>query len=1039
MSTPNTFSFVESENQILNFWQQNSIFEKSMEQTKNGSPYIFYDGPPFATGLPHHGHLVGSTLKDVIPRYFTMKGFHVDRRFGWDCHGLPIEHEIDKKLGMSAHDAVKELGIAGYSNECRGIVQKYTSEWKKTIDRMGRWVSFDRQYKTMDFSYMESVWWVFKSLWDKDLVYQSTKVMPFSTSLGTVLSNFEAGLNYQTVQDPAVTVLFQIKDSDEYIAAWTTTPWTLPSNLALCVNEEIDYSLVEDEHGRKIYFASARLEAYKKKNLKVIKENIKGLDLKGKKYIPLFDYFSELESEGAFQVIADGYVTTESGTGIVHNAPSFGEDDERVTRESGIKANVCPVLNSGKFHSDVKDFAGMHIKDADKEIIKHLKASGALFDHSSYSHSYPFCYRSNTPLIYKAVPSWYVNVTKVKGDMIKANQEINWTPEHLKNGRFGKWLDNARDWAVSRNRVWGTPIPIWHNEENGKFLCIGSAQELAKYSGFEAKDLHRETVDDIEIKVDGEPGVYKRIPEVLDCWFESGSMPYAQLHYPFENKDVFEKGFPAEFIAEGLDQTRGWFYTLTVLAAALFKKPAFKNVIVNGLVLAQDGKKMSKSLRNYTDPSILMEKYGADALRLFLINSALVKGEDLKFTDDGVKDMVRRVLLPWYNSFKFFQTYADVDKWKPNVALDEFEPTEVLDKWIISKLQTLVEQVNSEMNQYHLYNVIPPLFDFIDDLTNWYIRLNRKRFWASDGEAESLRKGDAYHTLYFTLKEISKLMAPFAPFLSEKLFQELGKLSTIDEKVSVHLCTFPELIESLRLPALEDAVKRMQEVILLGRTERLNAKIKVKTPLKDILVIHRDEKILSEMKQLESALKVELNIKNVNYSTDEYSYIELKALPNSPVLGKKLGKDFGKYRNLISKLSTDDILNLEEVGTIEIGDQTFDQNEILVQRQTKEGSSAVSNKYISIVLNTELSKDLIKEGMAREILNRIQKTRKEIDFKVDQRVKMTINCDAKLRDVIENYTDYLKSEALIDEISFTENELKFKFDIDEQKLEINLV
>jgi len=1027
------FSFIETEHQILSFWEKEQIFQKSLDKNSKDKPYIFYDGPPFATGLPHHGHLVGSTLKDIIPRYFTMKGYYVERRFGWDCHGLPIEHEIDKLLGMSAHVAVEKLGVKQYNDECRKIVQRYTSEWKKTINRIGRWVDFENQYKTMDLSFMESVWWVFKSLWDKGLVYQSTKVMPFSTELGTVLSNFEAGSDYRNVQDPAITVLFNLKDSEHSIAAWTTTPWTLPSNLGLCVNEELDYCLVKDQESSKtFYIAKDRIESYEKFTFEILEE-IKGSKLTGLEYIPLFNFFEHERSNGAFKIHADSYVSTDSGTGIVHLAPAFGEDDERVMKANNVTANVCPVKNDGTFTSEVTDYAGMFIKEADKEIMKALKEKGNLLEQSQITHSYPFCPRSKTPLIYKAIPSWFINVTKVKEDMIAANEEINWVPSHLKTGRFGKWIGNAKDWAVSRNRVWGTPIPIWYNEELDKHLCVGSIQELAKYSGKTLTDLHREHVDDLEIKIDGEAGVYKRIPEVLDCWFESGSMPYAQLHFPFENEEVFKNGFPAQFIAEGLDQTRGWFYTLTVLAAALYKKPAFKNVIVNGMVLASDGKKMSKSLKNYTPPDELMEKYGADALRLSLINSALVKAEDLKFKDDGVKEMVRKALLPWFNAYKFFNTYSNVDSWKPKVKFHDYKPAHVLDQWIISKMQTLIENTNKEMDQYKLYNVIPHLFDFIDDLTNWYIRLNRKRFWADNSDEHREDKESAYHALYFTLRELSKLMAPFAPFLSEYLYLELDKLNPSGVQ-SVHLCDYPVHNESLRSKVLEDAVKRMQEVILLGRQKRIQEKVKVKIPLRTLTIIHEEQSILDEIKKLESPIKVELNIKEILYATNELDYIRLYALPNSPILGKKLGKDFKKYKDLIGQLTSEEIAKLEDNGSLKLGDLEFSQEEILIYREAKVGSQALSNRYISIDMSCELDEELINEGISREVVNRIQKSRKEKNFSVEQRVVVNFQGDDAIIKIIKDFESYISKESLIENCKYNNTNPEFEFTINELKL-----
>ena len=659
------FSFVEMEHDILKLWQDTDAFQLSLANTQGKKPYIFYDGPPFATGLPHHGHLVASTIKDVVPRYWTMKGRYVMRRFGWDCHGLPIEHEIDKQLGMSAQDAVEKLGVAGYNDECRAIVQRYVKEWRHTITRIGRWIDFDNDYKTMDAWYMESVWWVFKQLWDKGLIYQGVKVVPVSTALGTPLANFEATSNYQDVQDPAITVLLKLADEDAHLAIWTTTPWTVPSNLAVCVGDEIEYSLIVDEEsGKHIYLATERLEHYQGDTEFRVVKTLLGKELVGRRYEPVFDYFADKADEGAFVVISGDYVTTDSGTGLVHQAPAFGEEDYKAFQAAGLEAFACPVSLHGEFTDEVPDFAGRHVKEADKDIISALKTKGALYRQDVIQHSYPYCYRSDTPLIYRAIPSWYVRVTAFKDNLKAANEQINWVPEHIKHGRFGNWLDGAIDWAISRNRVWGTPLPVWVNDETGKALCVGSIDELYNYTGVRVDDLHREHVDDLTF-VEGESGTYRRIEEVLDCWFESGSMPYAQLHFPFENEDVFNAGFPAEFIAEGLDQTRGWFYTLTVLGGALFDQPAFRNVIVNGMVMAEDGKKMSKRLKNYTPPDELMESYGADALRLYLINSGLVRGEEQRFADSGVRDMVRRALLPWYNAYSFLRTYAEIDEWSP--------------------------------------------------------------------------------------------------------------------------------------------------------------------------------------------------------------------------------------------------------------------------------------------------------------------------------------------------------------------------------------
>lgn len=1005
------FSFIETERQLQKQWKDRGIFRKSLEQTKAKAPYIFYDGPPFATGLPHHGHIVASTLKDIVPRYFTMKGYYVDRRFGWDCHGLPIEQEIDKKFGMSASDYVAQNGVAAYNKECRGIVDRYVVEWERTIGRLGRWVDFENDYKTMDPEFMESVWWVFKSIWDKGLIYQGNKIVPYSPALQTALSNFEATQNYQDIQDPAVTVLFKsTKHKDTYFMAWTTTPWTLPSNLGLCVHPEVTYVKFHDtESNRYLVLAEARLEAYKKQLKGEVVESFPGSKLKGETYEPLFPFFSAMSQNGYFVVLNDEYVTTTDGTGIVHQAPAFGEDDMRVMKAAGLRDIVAPLDNSGKFTHEAGHLNGLHFKDADKEVIKNLKDKGLLFLQSTLVHSYPMCYRTDTPLMYRAMPQWYLAVEQIKDKMLRANEQITWVPSHIKEGRFGKWLENARDWAISRNRYWGTPLPIWINDVTGKAICVGSIKELQDLTGKKITDLHREFVDDLHFTKSGEAGVYRRIPEVLDCWFESGSMPYAQLHYPFENESVFKQGFPAEFIAEGLDQTRGWFYTLTVLSAALFDKPAFKNVIVNGMVLAKDGRKMSKRLRNYTPPDELLESHGADALRLYLINSGLVRAEELRFTDDGVKEMTRRVLLPWYNSFKFFDTYAKADGWTPKMSTTS---TNILDQWILSKLQTLVAEVNREMQAYRLYNVVTPLFSFIDDLTNWYIRLNRRRFWEEGLEQD---KRAAYTTLYTVLTSVSKLMAPFAPFFSDFSYQQL----TGEE--SVHLASYPDSNEKMMNRTLEEAVDRMQQLVILGRQKRVQENVKVKTPLRRLEVVHQDKALLQEIKKLEEYISGELNVKEIGYQTNEADFIRLFAKANLPVLGKKLGKDMGKFRGKIESLDYATLQKVEAGQNVTIDGIEFTPEEILVYREAKPGTHAVTNRFITINLDCALDQELIDEGLAREFVNRIQQARKNARLNVSDRVKVTVVLSGpekdQLKGVIQKHKAHIASETLAHDIS----------------------
>ena len=1000
------FSFVRMEHEVLRLWEASAVFQKSMAQRRSKKPYIFYDGPPFATGLPHHGHIVASTIKDVVPRYWTMRGRYVLRRFGWDCHGLPIEHEIDKQLGMSAQQAVAELGVAGYNDECRAIVGRYVAQWRQTITRLGRWVDFDDDYKTMDAWYMESLWWVFRQLWDKGLIYQGEKIMPVSTALETSLSNFEATSNYRDVQDPAITVLLKLFDEDAHLAVWTTTPWTLPSNLAVCVGADIPYAKAWDAAaGKHIYLAEERLSAYGELE---VKARLNGRELVGRRYQPLFRYFAAERERGAFVVVADDYVTADEGTGLVHQAPAFGEDDQRVLKDAGIEAFVCPVTMSGRFTEQVEDFAGQHVKEADRAIIAHLKAAGVLYRQDVIQHAYPYCYRSDTPLIYRAVPSWYVRVAVLVDRLLASNQQVRWVPEHIKDGRFGNWLAGALDWAISRNRVWGTPIPVWSNDVSGRQHCIGSIDELQALTGARVTDLHREHVDPLTFTKEGEEGVYRRIPEVLDCWFESGSMPYAQLHYPFENQDVFKAGFPAEFIAEGLDQTRGWFYTLAVLATALYDEPAFRNVIVNGMVMAEDGKKMSKRLKNYTPPDELMETYGADALRLYLINSGLVRAEEQRFADAGVRDMVRRALLPWRNAFVFLKTYAQIDGWSPERG--SHLGSNVLDQWILSRLQTLKAGVAREMDAYRLYNVAPRLFEFIEDLTNWYIRLNRSRFW---GEGITADKIAAFATLHAVLGELCRVMAPFAPFLAEHLYQELARFGGgTPTPASVHLCDYPEFDAGFAKPALEDAVERMRRVILLGRQQREAAKIGLRTPLATLRVIHRDQALLDELAKLGGVIQAELNVLDLIFDADEARHVELTAKPNFRILGKRLGKRLPALVPRIKGLSRAQIATLQQEGVLAIGGERFSLAEIEVEQRPLPASGAVTDGRISVALDTNLTDALIRGGYARELVNRVQRVRKDRGLVISDRIVLRYEGDVELVRAAEEHRAYIMRETL---------------------------
>eukprot|EP00834_Sanchytrium_tribonematis_P000838 NODE_17_length_48642_cov_1.199349.p2 type:complete len:875 gc:universal NODE_17_length_48642_cov_1.199349:44561-41937(-) len=870
-------NFAQEEEKILQFWQNIGAFEKSLELSKHRVPYSFYDGPPFATGLPHYGHLLSSAIKDTVCRYWHMNNRYVERRFGWDCHGLPVEFEIDKKLNIKGRQDVLDMGIGKYNEHCRDLVMKYSKEWEITVTRVGRWIDFENDYKTMNMSFMESVWWAFKSLWAKDLVYRGCRVMPYSTGCHTPISNFEAGQNYKDVVDPAVVVSFPLLDNSAAFLAWTTTPWTLPSNLALCVHPRYEYIKIFDESLSSIplILGKERLDILykdpKKANFTIL-ETFSGKDLENQKYKPMFDYFSKLEG---FRVLCDEYVTNDSGTGIVHQAPGFGEDDHRVCLKYGligtdISSLPCPVDEEGKFMDAVVDFKGIYIKEADKLICRKIKAENRLIKQGTLTHSYPFCWRSETPLIYKAFPSWFVKVEKVRDDLLRNNRKSKWVPDFVQEKRFQNWLSNAIDWNVSRNRFWGTPIPVWVSDDLEEMICVGSVEELEELTGkSEITDIHRHFIDHLEIPSRQGKGKLRRIDEVFDCWFESGSMPYAQKHYPFENKDKMEATFPAEFIAEGIDQTRGWFYTLLVLSTHLFDTPPAKNQIVYGLVLAEDGKKMSKRLKNYPEPSKVINLYGADALRLYLINSPVVRADSLKFKEEGVKELLSKVFLPWYNSFKFFKLQTDLLTSQFNIEYS-YDSTylsseNLMDRWILASEQSLITFVREEMSNYRLYTVVGRLLLFIDQLTNWYIRFNRKRLKGEFGEEDTLH---SLNTLFEVILTISRLMAPFTPFMAENIFLQLkpfikdsdiskncGEGKYDDESQSIHFLLYPNAELKYQDESIQQGISRMQSVIELVRLIREKQGLTLKTPLRKLIVIHGDQSYLNDIELLSVYIK----------------------------------------------------------------------------------------------------------------------------------------------------------------------------------------
>jgi len=1019
-------NFPEVERDILQKWENESIFQKQNAKRAEAKEFSFYDGPPFANGLPHYGHLLANSIKDTVTRFWTMKGFKIDRRFGWDCHGLPVEFEIEKRDNLKGRPDILKMGVDRFNETCRDSVLHYAAEWRKTITRLGRWVDWDNQYRTMDKNYMESVWWVFGELYKKGLVYQDFKVVPYSPRTSSVVSNFEANQNYKMVQDPSVVVKFKLKQSNDYLLCWTTTPWTLPANLALAIGKSISYVRIKDtQSGETWILAEGRVASLYEKIKKEGDEELFEIlgpvpvaELVGQSYEPLFPYFKD--EPQAFKVLSAEFVSTEDGTGVVHQAPAFGEDDFYTCKQAGIKL-VDPIDDNGCFTDLVPEYKGTYFKDADKLICKDLKTRGLLIRQDVLVHSYPFDERTDTPLMYKAVPSWYVAVEKIVANLLKNNGTINWVPGHLQEGRMGTWLANARDWSISRNRFWGTPLPIWVCDADKAHLkVISSVAELESVCDQKVTDLHVHKIKHIHLKCSHCSGSMKLIELVFDCWFESGSMPYAQMHYPFENADRFPTVFPADFVAEGLDQTRGWFYTLNVLSSALFDQPAFKNVIVNGVILDERGKKMSKRHRNYTPPDELIEKNGADSVRLYMLNSALLRAEDLIFSDKGVKDIARLVLLPLWNAHSFLVTYAIADQWKPSVSLCKGKAPSVthdLDRWVLSRLESLKLNVTKHMEEYKLYLVVPELLEFIEDLTNWYIRLSRRRFWGTDENPGVLsqEQQEAFSTLYYVLVEFCKILSPFAPFISDKIYQNLVEEAG---ESSVHLCDMPVVSPALRDEALEKEMALMRQAVNQGRFLRQKHKIKIRQVLASMTVITADENDRSIILKGENLLKNELNVKNILFTTDEEKHVRLSLKPNLQVLGKRLGKKTAELNGFLKKLSENAkavaelYVTLKKTGQVVLLDEALVESDFIVERSPLDDCIVSTENGVTILFDTHLTPELVAEGRAREVVNRVQNLRKDSGLKVSDRIRMVVTGPNELLEALLTHKSYILSETL---------------------------
>jgi isoleucyl-tRNA synthetase len=995
-------SFPAIEAVVLERWKTDQTFEESVNQRSAGSDgsneFVFYDGPPFANGLPHYGHLLTGFVKDAIPRYRTMKGQRVDRRFGWDCHGLPAEVEAEKQLGISGHPEVTEFGIEKFNDYCRTSVLRYTNEWERYVNRQARWVDFENDYKTLDLPYMESVMWAFKTLHDKGLIYEGFRVLAYCWRCETPLSNTETRMDdvYRDRQDPALTVKFSLA-TGEKILAWTTTPWTLPSNLALAVNPEIDYAVVE-LNGEKLILAEARLASYERELGEAVRVGtLKGSELIGRTYTPLFDYFSDTPS--AFQVLGAEFVTTEDGTGVVHMAPGFGEDDQIACLAAGIET-ICPMDSHGCYTAEVSDWAGIHVFEANPLVIKHLKQTGVVLRHDSYDHSYPHCWRCAEPLVYRAISSWFVEVTAVKERMLELNQQITWVPEHLKEGSFGKWLANARDWSISRNRFWGSPIPVWKSDDPTypRLDVYGSLAEIERDFGVVVTDLHRPAVDDLVRPNPDDPtgkSMMRRVPEVLDCWFESGSMPFAQVHYPFENTTWFEQHYPGDFIVEYIGQTRGWFYTLHVLATALFDRPAFSTCVSHGIVLGDDGQKMSKSLRNYPDPMVVFDTYGADAMRWYLLSSAILRGSDFSVTEAGIRETVRQVLLPMWNSWYFLSLYANAEGVSGTFRTDS---TNILDRYILAKSAQMVERVTHDLDSYDLFSACSGVRDFLDVLTNWYIRRSRDRFWEGDQ--------DAIDTLHTVLEILCRVSAPMLPLLSDTVY------SGLTGNRSVHLTDWPTAAELPNDVELVRAMDRVREVCSVALSIRKAHSRRVRLPLSELAVSHPDS---SELESFIDIIADEVNVKKVTLATEISGAASavLQVLPGA--LGPRLG---GRTQDVIKAVKAG---NWRQDGEqVFAGDIELFAGEYNLKMVAAEGtaSSALGDGLGMVTLDIEITPELAAEGTARDLIRLVQQARREADLEVSDRIELTLGVSESVRRQIQPFIDELARETLAQSVHF---------------------
>ena len=1011
--------------EVLSWWKEHQIFKKSLEGREDGIPFTFFEGPPTANGKPGIHHVMGRTVKDLFCRYKTLKGFKVDRKAGWDTHGLPVEIEVEKALGLEGRSQVEEYGIAEYNAKCRESVLKYKDLWDALTSRMGYWVDQDDPYVTFENKYIESVWWALSKLFEKGLIYKGYKIQWYSPGSGTVLSSHEVSLGYKETQDPSIYVKFKATgEENTYFLAWTTTPWTTISNMALTINPELEY--VKVGHNNENFIVAKGCEARVFGEDFIHIQDYNGFDLLGRTYEPIFDYAQkEIDSSAAWKVIVADYVTTEDGTGVVHTAPAYGADDYESCRKAGIPM-FNPIDREGRFTDQVPEFSGQWFKEADKEIARKIKEKGLMFRHETYLHNYPFDWRKGTPLMSYPVESWFIKTTDVKKRMVELNKTINWKPERTGSGRFGIWLENNVDWAISRQRYWGTPIPIWQSDTVPDYVeCIGSIAELREKASIpedQEIDLHRPFIDDFTWPApDG--GTMRRIPDLLDVWFDSGAMPFAQWHYPFDNDHEFRYNFPADFIAEGVDQTRGWFYTLHALGTMLFDQVAFKNVVSNGLVLDEKGEKMSKSKGNIIDPFDVINKYGADTVRWYMMSNS-APWEDLKFSIDGLDEVQRKLFGTLVNTYSFFALYANIDGFTYSGGQIPIQDRPEIDQWVISRLNSTIKMVEEYYEAYEPTRVAREMETFVEELSNWYVRRNRRRFWKS---GSTLGKTAAYQTLYECLKLISQLISPISPFMGEWLYQRLNEVSRLDEE-SVHVSFFPTVEETAIFKALEHKMEMARLISSTVLRIRNQIDVNVRQPLARIILPIKDEAERQAILSVKDIILEEVNVKDIQFVDDDSGIIHKSAKPNYPILGKHLGAKMKEVASKVSQLSTEQITRFEQEGFLDVelenGDSIrLNDDGLDIIRTGLEGWKVETEKGLSVAIDTEMNTKLIQEGLAREFVNRVQNMRKEADFEVTDRIAIGLEGVDGLKEAVVSLREYVKQETLAEELKLEELEI----------------